>query len=175
MIPAKSAAEAKTVMDIETRSGYGVHGLASSGAIRIKTYHKMSAGRAASADAGLFLGKLFPGDRASRTSNRSTSAAPKFFEALDQQLKTAPLDDWKVYLRWHVIHASARWLSQPFVDENFNFNGKILQGTKEFLPRWKRCVAATDRQLGEALGQIYVEEVFPARSEGPRLADGAII
>jgi len=51
-------------------------------------------------------------------------------------------------------------LSSKFVEENFNFNGKYLQGTQEMLPRWRRCVASTDRALGEALGQLYVEKTF---------------
>jgi putative endopeptidase len=63
------------------------------------------------------------------------------------------------------VNSAAPWLSQPFVDEDFNFKGRALQGTKELLPRWKRCVSATDRQLGEALGQIYVEKYFPPRAK----------
>ena len=55
------------------------------------------------------------------------------------------------------------------MDENFNFNGRILQGTKELLPRWKRCVSATDRQLGEALGQIYVQKYFPPEAKARAL------
>ena len=51
-------------------------------------------------------------------------------------------------------------LSKPFVDENFDFYGRTLLGSKELRPRWKRCVAATDDELGEALGQKYVEKTF---------------
>ena len=56
-------------------------------------------------------------------------------------------------------------LSSKFVQENFEFKGRTLQGTKEILPRWKRCVAATDRQLGFALGKIYVEQYFPPEAK----------
>jgi predicted metalloendopeptidase len=96
-------------------------------------------------------------------------SAPNFFQAMDQQLASTPLGDWKIYLRWHVLNTAAPWLSQPFVDEDFNFKGRVLQGTKELLPRWKRCVSATDHQLGEALGQIYVEKYFPAAAKARAL------
>ena len=88
-----------------------------------------------------------------------------FFETLSQQLQETPLVDWKTYLRWHLVNSAAPWLSQPFVDEDFNFKGRTLQGTTELLPRWKRCVSATDRQLGEALGQIYVQKYFPPQAK----------
>ena len=73
-------------------------------------------------------------------------------------------------LSWHVIHAAAPQLPDKFVQENFDFYDRKLSGTKEMLPRWKRCVQATDRNLGEALGQVYVEKYFPpaAKARGPR-------
>ena len=52
-------------------------------------------------------------------------------------------------------------MSEPFVNENFDFNGRILEGTKELRVRWRRCSAAVDDGLGEALGQIYVQKYFP--------------
>lgn len=94
---------------------------------------------------------------------------PKFLQAASDQLKSVPLDHWKSYLRWHLTDSNARWLSQPFVEENFNFNNRILQGTQENLPRWQRCVAATDNQLGEALGQVYVQEYFPPEAKARAL------
>ncbi len=90
---------------------------------------------------------------------------PEFFQALDKQLKSVPIPDWKVYLRWHLITASAPALPGKFVDENFNFYGRTLTGAKEIQPRWKRCVNSTDRNLGEALGQKYVEKVFPPQAK----------
>lgn len=96
-------------------------------------------------------------------------SAPKFFEAMSQALKDTPLSTWKTYLRWHLLHSMAPYLSQEFVDEDFNFRGRVLQGTKELLPRWKRCVTATDRQLGEALGQIYAQKYFPPEAKARAL------
>jgi len=86
---------------------------------------------------------------------------PEFFKAIDQELASISPPDWKIYLRWHLLHASAPGLPERFVEEDFNFFGRKLNGTKEILPRWKRCVQSTDRNLGEALGQVYVEKYFP--------------
>jgi putative endopeptidase len=86
---------------------------------------------------------------------------PKFMAALDEAVHSTPLDAWKTYLKWTVIHSSAQSLSAPFVNETFAFYGKYLGGAKEMKPRWKRCVEAEDSLLGEALGQRYVERYFP--------------
>jgi putative endopeptidase len=87
-------------------------------------------------------------------------AQPDFFKALNSQLTSVPLDDWKIYLRWHLIDAAAPALSTKFVDEDFDFSGKTMTGATELQPRWKRCVQSTDRALGEALGQKYVQRAF---------------
>lgn len=85
---------------------------------------------------------------------------PAFFTEVNKMLSDVPLDQWKTYLRWMVLNSSAQSLSKPFVDENFNFFSRYLQGTKEQQPRWKRCVGATDRALGEALGAEFVKTAF---------------
>ncbi len=89
---------------------------------------------------------------------------PGFFKAADKLLVEVPVEDWKVYLRWHLVNAASPTLSSKFVDENFIFNGKFLEGREENLPRWKRCVASTDRALSEALGQLYVEKTFTPKA-----------
>src|SRR5436190_444112 len=86
---------------------------------------------------------------------------PLFLEEVERELATAPLSDWRTYLRWQVVHASADALSDPFVKENFAFYEQYLAGSKEMKPRWKRCVEQEDQLLGEALGQKYVERYFP--------------
>ncbi len=88
-------------------------------------------------------------------------ATPDFFKAMNQQIATADLDALKSYLRWHTIHRFAPNLSEPFVTENFNFYAATLAGQKELAPRWKRCTGATDRALGEAVGQDWVAKNFP--------------
>ena len=87
-------------------------------------------------------------------------AVPQFFKGLEAVLEQQSLVDIKTYLRWQTAHAFAPMLSSAFVNENFNFYGKTLQGAKELQPRWKRCVRFTDRNLGEALGQAYVDRTF---------------
>jgi predicted metalloendopeptidase len=90
---------------------------------------------------------------------------PPYFEAVDKMLVDVPVEDWKTYLRWHLVNAASNTLSSKFVGESFNFNGKFLNGTQEQLPRWKRCVSSTDRALGEALGQLYIDRTFTPRAK----------
>ncbi len=88
-------------------------------------------------------------------------ATPNYFKAVNELIKTEPVSAWKAYLRWHVIHGSATDLPKAFYDENFAFFGKTLAGQKEPMPRWKECTVATDRFLGEAVGQDWVKQNFP--------------
>ena len=85
---------------------------------------------------------------------------PDFFKEVNSLLAEEPLDNWKTYLRFHIVDAASPYLSSPFVNENFEFYRKYLRGAKEQQPRWKRCVSFADRELGEALGQVYVAKVF---------------
>lgn len=85
---------------------------------------------------------------------------PEFFKQLNSLADSVPLEDWKAYFRWHLIHEFVEVLPEPFVQENFDFYGKYLNGIKELQARWKRCVRLTDQQLGEALGQPYVAREF---------------
>ena len=160
---AKSAFEAKTILDLETR-------LAEASLTNVerrdpeKTYHKMSRPELQTLTPNWSWDAYFQQIGYSTIDSVDVSA-PKFFETISREMKEIPVGDWQIYLRWHLLNSAAPWLSQPFVDEDFNFKGRVLQGTKELLPRWKRCVSATDRQLGEALGQIYVEKYFPPRAK----------
>lgn len=92
-------------------------------------------------------------------------AHPEFFQAVDKMVIEVPVADWKTYLRWHLISAAAPSLSSKFETESFNFFGKTLEGRKEQLPRWRRCVIATDGALGEALGSVYVARAFTPESK----------
>lgn len=85
---------------------------------------------------------------------------PEFFKQLEKELKTRKLADLKSYLQWHVARANAPLLSQRFVMADYRFYSAYLRGTKELKPRWKRCVQMVDRDLGEALGQVFVEKTF---------------
>jgi putative endopeptidase len=90
---------------------------------------------------------------------------PLYFQAVNKELTATPLPAWKAYLRWHLIHAAAPSLSKKFVDEDFDFYGKTLQGTPENEVRWKRCVSSTDGAIGFALGKAYVRDYFPPEAK----------
>ena len=90
---------------------------------------------------------------------------PAFFEEVNKMMTEVPVEQWKTYLRWMVLNSSANRLSKPFVDEIFNFFSKFLQGTKEQQPRWRRCIAATDGAVGEALGKEYVKKAFTPEAQ----------
>jgi len=89
------------------------------------------------------------------------ASQPGFLKAMSAELKRRPLADWKRYLRWHLVNSQARYLSRPFVEEDFAFNDRVLSGTEALPPRWKRCVRWADRDLGEALGEVFVQKNFP--------------
>ena len=86
---------------------------------------------------------------------------PDFFKALDGLIQSEPLDAWKSYLRWHVLHGQAEELPKAFFDENFNFFSHTLAGQAEPQARWKQCSTMTDQALGEAVGQDWVKKNFP--------------
>jgi predicted metalloendopeptidase len=164
---AKAATEAKAIVELETK-------LADASLTRVerrdpeKTYHKMNRSDLRALTPNWSWEDYFQEIGYSNIDFVDVSA-PKFFETMSQALKETPLETWKTYLRWHLVNSTAPYLSDAFVDEDFNFKGRVLQGTQELLPRWKRCVTATDRQLGEALGQIYVQKYFPPEAKARAL------
>jgi putative endopeptidase len=95
---------------------------------------------------------------------------PAFYVEFEKQIKTLNAADIKTYLRWHTVHVAAPYLSDDFVNENFNFFSKTLRGVPQLRPRWKRCVTLVDSQLGEALGQEFV-----ARAFSPELKQKALL
>jgi putative endopeptidase len=90
---------------------------------------------------------------------------PAFFQALDRLLVREELPAWRAYLRWQVVQSRAPSLSRALVEEDFAFQGAHLNGAKELQPRWKRCVGWADRDLGEAVGKVFVERLFPASAK----------
>jgi putative endopeptidase len=160
---AKAAAEAQTVMKIETQ-------LAQVSLDRVsrrdasKQYHKMAPADLKNVMANFDWATYFKKIGAPQFTEINV-AHPDFFKGLDQMLTSVPIDDWKTYLRWHLVHDAADALSTPFVNEDFNFYARTLNGTKENQPRWRRCVVATDNNLGEALGEVYVKKAFPPEAK----------
>jgi putative endopeptidase len=92
-----------------------------------------------------------------------------FFGELDRMLGEVPIDDWKAYLRWHLLRNAADYLSPEFERESFRFYGTVLQGTPQMEPRWKRARGSVDALVGEALGQLYVAQAFPPQAKAKAL------
>ena len=90
---------------------------------------------------------------------------PTFFAEVDKMIGDVPAAQWRAYLRFHAIDAAAPYLSKPFADEHFAFNGKTLNGQKQQEPRWKRVLGATNESMGMALGELYVAKAFPPESK----------
>jgi len=85
---------------------------------------------------------------------------PKFFAELEKQITTRKIEEIRAYLRWHYARSNSPYLSSAFVNQSFEFYSKTLHGVPQLKPRWKRCVAMVDGQLGEALGQEFVRRTF---------------
>src|SRR5262249_20105640 len=166
--PEKAAAEAKVVLAIETSLAKGALDRVSRRDPN-KVYHKMSDKQLAALSPNFGWDRYLASIGAPSVSNLNVTE-PDFFKNLNAVVNGTSLDDWKMYLRWHVVHANAPMLPTAFVDENFNFFSKALQGTKELAPRWKRCVRATNGDLGEAVGQKYVEATFGPEGKQRTLA-----
>ena len=96
-------------------------------------------------------------------------SSPEFFRAENKLLEDHSLEKWKTYMRWQAIHGAAPYLSSAMVDENFDFFAHTLAGQEKLQPRWRRCVHSADRDLGEALGQAYVDQAFPPASKARTL------
>jgi putative endopeptidase len=85
---------------------------------------------------------------------------PEFFTRVNEMLASVPIEQWRVYLRWHLVHSTAEFLSSPLEKENFRFYSEVMRGTKQMQPRWKRAIGTIDGLMGEALGKLYVEKHF---------------
>jgi putative endopeptidase len=160
--PDQAAASAQTVLRIETS-------LAKASMDRTlrrdpKTRdHKMTLDAAKDLAPNFYLARYFEATGAPSFSELNVSN-PEFFRQVNGLLASESLADLKTYVSWHLLNSSAPWLSQPFVDANFKMR-QALSGQKEIQPRWKRCVELTDDNLGEALGQKYVEVTFGAEGK----------
>ena len=153
----ESGADAQRVIAIETA-------LAKPAKTRVQlrdpnaNYNKMTAKELAQLAPGFDWSKFFAGEGRGDIATINVQNTV-FLRTVDSLLASAPLDDWKAYLRWKVADAAAPSLSSAFVNEDFRFSS-TLSGTKEMLPREKRCARATDSGLRDALGQAYVAQYF---------------
>jgi len=129
--------------------------------------HKMSREAAIALAPDFYLSRYFSNMNSPAFAELNVSN-PDFFKEVNGVVESEPLDALKIYVQWHLLSSASPWLSKPFVDANFNFE-QALTGQSEIQPRWKRCVDSTDKELGEALGQKYVEQVFPPESKARML------
>jgi putative endopeptidase len=166
--PEMAKTEAAAVMSVETT-------LAKNQISRVaerdpaNIYHRMTFGEASALAPALQFASFFTTSGVSQDVPVNV-AEPGYLQTVNALVATMPADELHAYLRWHVVHAYAFALPKAFVDANFDFYGTTMQGTQEQLPRWKRCVASTDRALGEALGQFYVKQTFPPSAKANALA-----
>lgn len=154
---AQATSDAANILALETR-------LAKASMPRVEmrnpnvTYHKMTPEELKAQTPNIewtryfaMLGKADPG--------ALNVSQPAFFTEFGTMLGDTPLDQWKTYLKWHLLRTASPYLSRPFVEEDFAFN-RAFTGQKQLAVRWKRVLATTDRSLGEALGQLYVAQAF---------------
>jgi putative endopeptidase len=167
--PAQATRDAHQVMRLETE-------LAKASLTRLQqrdpaaTDHPMTAAKLADLAPGLSWPRYFRSIGLTAPVYRVNVAEPDFLRRVSALLKTAPLAQWKAYLRYHAVAESARWLSTSFVQEDFAFSSRF-SGAKQLLPRWKRCLRETDGDLGEALGQAYVARTFPPEARARARAE----
>jgi len=156
---------ARRVMQVESRLAEG-HWERADTRDRQKTYNLTTLdglrSLVPSLDWDVWAGALGADDR---TLAETIVREPSFFEHLSTALAEVPLDDWKAWLAIRVVGAAAPYLSSDFVEENFEFYGRTLQGTPELRARWKRGVAFVEGSVGEAVGAEYVARWFPPRAK----------
>ena len=155
--------QAKAVMDFETR-------LAKASLSRIelrdpsKRYNPVSAADADKQTPNFSWTALFETLKVP-AAQKFSLAQPGFFAEMDKMLADVPASTWQAYLRFHTIDDASPYLSSQFEKANFDFYGTTLRGQKEMQPRWKRVLESVNGGMGEALGQLYVDAVFPAESK----------
>ncbi|MCI1144143.1 M13 family metallopeptidase [Stenotrophomonas maltophilia] len=160
---AQAAEQAKAVMAFETR-------LAKASMSRIemrdpaKRYNPLSAAEADKLTPNFSWTALFETLKVP-AAQKFSLAQPGFFAEMDKMLADVPASTWQAYLRFHTIDDASPYLSSQFEKANFDFYGTTLRGQKEMQPRWKRVLESVNGGMGEALGQLYVDAVFPAESK----------
>ena len=156
-------AQAQAVLDFETRLAK-----ASLAPVELRNpdnqYHYVTLADADKLTPNFSWSKLFAAQGIEGANGFSLSQ-PKFFSEMDAMIAQVPVADWQAYLRYHTISDAAPFLSDAIADERFGFYGKTMRGQQEQKPRWKRVLDTINGSMGEALGQVYVAQVFPAESK----------
>ena len=159
----EASRKVQTIMDMETR-------LAKSSMSRLerrdphKTYHKMDLSKVQQLCPAINWESYFAGLNIA-TPEQINMRQPEFFKQVQQMLDQIPTDQWKTYLQWNLLNSSAAYLSEDFVQANFEFYGKTMQGQQQMKPRWRRVLDVTNRALGDAIGKKFVEAHFPPQAK----------
>jgi putative endopeptidase len=156
--PGQSVADAETVMKIETSLAG-----ASMGPVElrdpVKTYNKWTLQEVTDTLPAMNWSSYLR-DAGIPALKSIIISQPAFFKKVNQELTNTGPADWKIYLRWHLVHNTAWCLNSSFVNEHFNFYQKKIKGIKALETRWKRVQRMTDMALGDALGKEYVKKNF---------------
>jgi len=165
--PAKAAADAKTVMKLETDLAKGSLNRTEQRDPE-KIYHKMSVADLQKLSPNFTWEPYIKAIQPPEFDSLNVGM-PDFVTAMNKLLATDGLEAVKTYLRWQTLRSATPVLPKAFVDEDFSFYGQTLRGAKELKPRWKRCVEYADNDLGEAVGQAYVAVAFPPEAKARTL------
>lgn len=160
-----AAAKAQTVLDIDTKLAAGHWERAETRDVQ-KTYNLTTLEElkalAPSFDWDVYVTNLGGSDQ---TIAESCVLQPSYLAHMSTVLDEVPIEDWKAWLYSHVLRSAAAYLPNDFVETNFDFYGRTLNGTPELRERWKRGVALVEGALGEAVGREYVSRHFPPESK----------
>lgn len=154
-----AVAKSKSIMDMETAMAKASRKMED---LRdpYKNYNKMSVAQVNKITPSINWNEMF----ATMGLNKVDSVVvgqPEYFSALETFIKKYSIEDWKTFLKWNLVNSYASHLSNNFEKADFNFYYTTMEGVKSQKPRWKRIVSLTDRNLGELIGQIYIEEYLP--------------
>lgn len=158
-----ASADAQRIMALETE-------LAKASMTRVQqrdpnaTYHKLSLADLENLAPSISWDAYFRGIGVKTIPAFVDVGQPDFFKRASELLSMVPLQDWRAYLRYHLVSAASPWLSTPFVQEDFSY-GALYSGARELLPRWRRCLRTTDSRMGEALGEAYVAKTFSPQAK----------
>jgi len=159
---AEAARGAATVMRMETR-------LATASMTRVdqrdpdRVYNPRTRTELATQTGGLDWGAYL--DALGTREDRLNARQPEFLRELARMAADTPAEEWRTYLRWHLVNGRAEYLPKAFEDAHFDFHHRYLEGVPEQQARWKRVLEVVDQRIGEALGQLYVERAFPPEAK----------
>ena len=160
--PGLAKARARVILDLETRLAQAQWGRVEMRNPQ-RTYNKRTLAQLDQEAPGFAWADYFKA-RGVKLAELNVSQPP-FAQAFAKLAAEVPAPQWRTYLRWHLLSATASLLPKALSDEAFAFHGRVMNGTPEQESRAKRIEAATDRAIGEALGQLYVKEAFPPESK----------